>query len=58
MTARNGNTAIRRRQDRPGHDPRLARAARALLAALAASNQWALARAKRGLRGALRAGEY
>jgi hypothetical protein len=58
MTARNGNTVIPRVRERPGRDPRLARAARDLLAALAAGDPRALVRAKRALRDALRAGEY
>jgi hypothetical protein len=55
---RNGNVAIRRKTDRPGHDPRLARAARDLLDALAARDPRAIARARRALRDALREGGY
>jgi hypothetical protein len=58
MTARNGNVAIRRTKDRPGHDPRLARAARDLLEALAARDQRAVARARRALREALNDAGY
>jgi hypothetical protein len=55
---RNGNTSISRTKERPGHDPRLARAARDLLDALAARDHRAIARAKGALRQALAAGGY
>jgi hypothetical protein len=56
---RNGNVAIRRKKGEcPGHDPRLARAARDLLDALAARDQGAIARARRALREVLDARGY
>jgi hypothetical protein len=58
VTQKNGNLAIRRTRDRPGHDPRLARAARDLLDALAARDHRAVAKAKRALRDILREGGY
>ena len=58
MTQKNGNVTIRRRQERPGHDPRLAQAARNLLEALAARDPRAVARAKSDLRQALAEGGY
>jgi len=42
--------ALTRTKERPGRDPRLARAARDLLQALAARDQRAVVRAKRALR--------
>ena len=58
MTQKNGNVTIRRKTDQPGRDPRLARAARDLLQALAARDQRAVVRAKGALRQALAAGGY
>jgi hypothetical protein len=55
---RNGNVALTRTKERPGRDPRLARAARDLLQALAARDQRAVVRAKGALRQALAAGGY
>jgi hypothetical protein len=55
---RNGNTALTRKKDAGGRDPRLARAARDLLDALAARDKGAIARARRALRDALDAGAY
>jgi hypothetical protein len=58
MTQKNGNVTIRRAKDRPGHDPRLAAAARDLLEALARRDRGAVARARRALREVLNDGGY